>query len=51
MSPYKSRAQAALFHAKLKRGEISKSTVEHWDKASKGKKLPPRLHRKQKRGK
>jgi len=27
----------------LKRGEISKETVDEWDEASKGKKLPERV--------
>jgi hypothetical protein len=40
--PYKSKAQAAYFHAAAARGDISAQTVKHWDKASKGKvkKLP-----------
>jgi len=42
MSPYKSEAQRKKFHAMKERGEISAKTVEHWDKASKGKKLPKR---------
>ena len=38
--PYVSRAQQRKFHALLNRGDISQATVEEWDKASKGKKLP-----------
>jgi hypothetical protein len=38
--PYKSQAQRGKFHAMEKRGEIKKSTVEEFDKASKGTKLP-----------
>lgn len=38
--PYKSNSQRKLFHAKEARGEISKKTVDEFDKASKGKKLP-----------
>lgn len=38
--PYKSKAQAGLFHEMEKRGEISPKTVKEFDKASKGKKLP-----------
>ena len=38
--PYKSEAQRKAFHAMEKRGEISKKTVDEFDKASKGKKLP-----------
>lgn len=38
--PYKSKAQQRKFHAMAERGEISKKTVEEFDKASKGKKLP-----------
>ena len=41
--PYKSDAQRRKFHAMLKRGEISKETVDEWDEASKGKKLPERV--------
>lgn len=33
--PYTSRAQQKLFHAKEARGEISPSTVHHWDEATK----------------
>jgi len=38
--PYASKKQQRKFHAMEARGEISHSTVEEWDKASKGKKLP-----------
>lgn len=38
--PYKSDKQRKYFHAALDRGEISKKTVDEFDKASKGKKLP-----------
>jgi hypothetical protein len=38
--PYKSDAQRRKFHAMLNRGEIDKATVDEWDQASKGKKLP-----------
>lgn len=48
--PYKSDAQRRKFHALLKQGKISKATVDEWDKASKGKKLPERI-KKKKRGK
>ncbi len=44
--PYKSDAQRRKFHAMLKRGEVSQATVRHWDKASKGKRLPERAKRK-----
>lgn len=33
--PFKSAAQRRLFHAKMRRGEISKATVEHWEKETK----------------
>lgn len=46
--PYKSDAQRRKFHAMAKRGEISKKTVEEYDKASKGKKLPERKKPKKK---
>lgn len=38
--PYKSDAQRKYFHAAEARGEISPKTVNEFDKASKGKKLP-----------
>ena len=38
--PYKSKAQQGYMHAAAERGEIKKSTVEEFDKASKGLKLP-----------
>lgn len=41
--PYKSDAQRKKFHALLERGEISKKTVDEFDKASKGMKLPKKL--------
>jgi hypothetical protein len=41
--PYKSDAQRRLFHAKLKRGEISPETVHEFDEASKGTDLPERV--------
>jgi len=44
--PYVSDRQRRFFHAAENRGEISPSTVEHWDKASKGKKLPEKVSKK-----
>lgn len=41
--PYKSDAQRKYFHAALDRGEIKPSTVEEFDKASKGMKLPNKV--------
>ena len=41
--PYVSKSQRRMFHAKETRGEISHATVEEYDKASKGKKLPERV--------
>jgi hypothetical protein len=49
MAPYKSDAQRRFFHAAAERGEISKKTVEEFDSASKGKKLPEKI--KEKKGK
>jgi hypothetical protein len=43
VSPYKSKAQAAKFHEMLGRGEISKATVDEFDNASRGLKLPTRI--------
>jgi hypothetical protein len=42
--PFKSASQRRKFHAMLSRGEISRATVAHWDKASRGKKLPEYVH-------
>ena len=47
--PFKSRSQRRLFYAKLKRGEISKSKVDEWERETKGKKLPERLKKKKTR--
>src|SRR5271165_6077522 len=41
--PYKSDAQRRFFHAAEARGAIKKSTVEEFDKASKGKSLPEKV--------
>lgn len=41
--PYKSDKQRKFFHAAEERGEISHATVEEYDKASKGKKLPEKV--------
>jgi hypothetical protein len=38
--PYKSDAQRRFMHAAAARGDIPKKTVDEFDKASKGKKLP-----------
>jgi hypothetical protein len=38
--PYQSDKQRKFFHAAEARGDISKKTVDEWDKASKGLKLP-----------
>ena len=46
--PYKSKAQQKYFHAAEARGEISKKTVDEFDKATKGKygKLPEHVKKK-----
>lgn len=41
--PFKSQAQRRKFYAMANRGEISKSTVEHWESATGDKKLPERV--------
>ncbi len=41
--PYKSDSQRRFFHAAEERGDISKSTVDEFDQASKGKKLPEKV--------
>lgn len=40
--PYVSEAQRGKFHELLKQGKISQATVDEFDKASKGLKLPAR---------
>jgi hypothetical protein len=49
--PYKSQAQRRKFHAMEKRGEIDRETVEEFDEASKGKKLPEHVKPKRKKHK
>lgn len=49
--PYKSDAQRRYFHAAAARGEIKQSTVEEFDKASKGKKLREYVSKLPKKGK
>lgn len=44
--PYKSDAQRRFFHAAEARGDISPKTVNEYDQASKGKKLPERIGKK-----
>ena len=41
--PYKSDAQRGKFHMLEKEGKISKKTVDEFDKASKGMKLPEKV--------
>lgn len=44
--PYKSKAQAAFFHANKAKLEKQGVNVAEWDSASKGKKLPKRISKK-----
>ena len=41
--PYKSDSQRRFFHAAEARGDMSHSTVQEFDEASKGKKLPEKV--------
>jgi len=41
--PYVSTKQRGKFHSMLRRHEISKATVDEWDKASAGLHLPERV--------
>lgn len=41
--PYKSQDQRKFMNAAAARGEIKKSTVDEFNKASKGMKLPPKV--------
>lgn len=41
--PYKSNSQRRFFHAAEARGDMSHSTVQEFDEASKGKKLPEKV--------
>lgn len=45
--PYESDAQRKFFHAAEKRGEMPHDVVEHWDDASRGKKLPKKKKKKE----
>ena len=45
--PYSSKAQAGKFHEMEKRGEISHKVVAEFDHASKGMKLPEKVHHKE----
>ena len=47
--PYKSKAQAAYFHIHKKELEKQGVDIEEWDKASKGKKLPKKVHQRKKK--
>ena len=47
--PYKSDRQRRYMHAAAARGEIKKSVVEEFDRATKGKKLPERAPKKGKK--
>jgi len=49
MAPYKSEAQRAKFQVLLKEGKISQKTVDEFNSASKGKKLPERVKPKKKK--
>ena len=42
--PYKSEAQRKFFHANV--NKIGKATVEHWDKETKGEKIPKKAPKK-----
>ena len=44
--PYRSKAQAAYFHAHRKQLEAQGVNVSEWDKASLGRKLPKRIKKK-----
>lgn len=46
MAPYKSDAQRKKFHVLYSQGRISKQTLDEFDKASKGLKLPERIKKK-----
>ena len=48
--PYRSTSQRKLFNAKAARGEISRATVAHWNKVSKGKKLPEYVSKPKRKG-
>lgn len=47
--PFKSEAQRKLFYAKAARGEISPETVREWEEHTPKKKLPERVHPKEKK--
>lgn len=47
--PYKSDAQRKKFHVLEEEGKISHATVEEFDQASKGKKLPEHVRKSRKK--
>ena len=49
--PYKSQAQRGKFHQLEREGKISHATVEEFDQASKGLKLPLHVRAKKRSGK
>jgi len=49
--PFKSQAQRKKFYAMEARGEISKKTLEKWEKETGKKKLPKRVKKSKKRKK
>jgi len=44
--PFKSKSQRRKFYAMMNKGEISKKTVDEWETATKGKKLPEKVKKK-----
>ena len=46
MSPYKSKTQEAFFNVNRKKLERQGVSVDEWNKASKGKKLPKKVKKK-----
>lgn len=49
MSPFKSQAQRAKFYEMYKQGQISKETLDAWEKETPhDHKLPKRMHEKKK---
>jgi hypothetical protein len=47
--PYKSKSQAAYFHAHKKELEMQGVNVKHWDDASRGLKLPKHVPKSKKK--
>jgi len=47
--PFKSKAQRRKFYALKDKGKMSQATIDEWEKATKGKRLPERVKKKRRK--